>query len=391
LKALTESAATIVQAVDLRFDLRNSLHPLGELTRVNVYLHEAERLAERLGDERRVGRASLYLAHNLDAQGDHEAAVAAGQRALTIGRRLGDLGLQVVANNYLGYFFHALGDYPAAIQVLEEAVAALAGDMKYERFGTLGLPAAVSHTWLAWSCAELGEFGTAADHGEEAVHLAGAAKHPYSLIIACWGLGYTYLRRGEVARAVAILERALDLCRDSELRIVFPHSAACAGFAHAHSGRIDSAISLLDKAVEAGASMKFMIGYTLDVAWLGEAYLIAGRIGQASELGARALELSRRYKERGYEAWVRWLLGEVARARHLVDHTIAESHYRLAMALGVQLGMRPFVAHCHLGLGKLYRRTGEREQAQEHLTTATTMYREMGMTYWLEQAEAQVN
>ena len=49
------------------------------------------------------------------------------------------------------------------------------------------------------------------------------------------------------------------------------------------------------------------------------------------------------------------------------------------------------VAHCHLGLGKLYLRTGKREQAQEHLATATTMYREMGMTYWLKQAEAPVN
>ena len=48
--------------------------------------------------------------------------------------------------------------------------------------------------------------------------------------------------------------------------------------------------------------------------------------------------------------------------------------------------MRPLVAHCHLGLGKLYRRTGKREQACEHLTTATTMYREMDMRFWLEQA-----
>ena len=46
------------------------------------------------------------------------------------------------------------------------------------------------------------------------------------------------------------------------------------------------------------------------------------------------------------------------------------------------------VAHCHFGLGKLYRRTGTREQAREHLTTATTMYREMDMRSWLEQAEA---
>jgi hypothetical protein len=52
--------------------------------------------------------------------------------------------------------------------------------------------------------------------------------------------------------------------------------------------------------------------------------------------------------------------------------------------------MRPLVAHCHLGLGKLYRRTDKREQAQEHLTTATPMYREMDMRFWLEQAEAEL-
>jgi len=58
------------------------------------------------------------------------------------------------------------------------------------------------------------------------------------------------------------------------------------------------------------------------------------------------------------------------------------------LALAEPHGMRPLVAHCYLGLGELDRRTGKREQAQEHLTTATAMYREMGMTYWLEKAEA---
>jgi hypothetical protein len=48
--------------------------------------------------------------------------------------------------------------------------------------------------------------------------------------------------------------------------------------------------------------------------------------------------------------------------------------------------MRPLVAHCHLGLGTIYRRTGKREQAREPLTTAATMYRGMGMTYFLEKA-----
>ena len=63
--------------------------------------------------------------------------------------------------------------------------------------------------------------------------------------------------------------------------------------------------------------------------------------------------------------------------------------YRDALALAGELGMRPLAAHCHLGLGKLYRRTGKREQAQEHLATATMMYRAMDMRFWLEKAEAE--
>jgi hypothetical protein len=49
--------------------------------------------------------------------------------------------------------------------------------------------------------------------------------------------------------------------------------------------------------------------------------------------------------------------------------------------------MRPLVAHCHLGLGKLLPAHGKRDQAHEHLITATTMYREMDMSFWLEQAQ----
>jgi lipopolysaccharide biosynthesis regulator YciM len=64
--------------------------------------------------------------------------------------------------------------------------------------------------------------------------------------------------------------------------------------------------------------------------------------------------------------------------------------YRAAMTLATELGMRPLVAHCHLGLGNLYRRTGDIAKAVEHLTTAATMYREMDMGFWLEKAESRL-
>jgi tetratricopeptide (TPR) repeat protein len=129
--------------------------------------------------------------------------------------------------------------------------------------------------------------------------------------------------------------------------------------------------------------------YTLQVSWLGEAYLLAGREEEAKQVALRGLSLSRDKKERGYEAWALRLLGEIAVHKDPPDILEVENHYRQALALAEELGMRPLIAHCHVGLGKLYRRIGNRQQAEEHLTTATAMMREMEMELWLEEAEAE--
>jgi hypothetical protein len=82
-------------------------------------------------------------------------------------------------------------------------------------------------------------------------------------------------------------------------------------------------------------------------------------------------------------------MGDVAAHPERFDARSAETHYRRALALAEPRGMRPLVAHCHLGLGRLYGRTGQRPEAQEHLAIAAAMYREMVMPFWLEQAEAE--
>src|SRR4029453_12249075 len=96
------------------------------------------------------------------------------------------------------------------------------------------------------------------------------------------------------------------------------------------------------------------------------------------------------FGERGVEGQLLRLLGDIAAHPDRVEVDTAQAHYRQALALPEELGLRPLMARCHFGLGKLYARTGKREQAQEHLTTATKMYRERGMTYWLEKAETDI-
>jgi hypothetical protein len=66
----------------------------------------------------------------------------------------------------------------------------------------------------------------------------------------------------------------------------------------------------------------------------------------------------------------------------------AVTYCQQALALAEELGMRPLMAHCHLGLGRLYGQTGRGKQARAALTTAIDLYRAMDMTFWLPQAEA---
>ena len=115
--------------------------------------------------------------------------------------------------------------------------------------------------------------------------------------------------------------------------------------------------------------------------------LSAGRIEEAVGFAREALTLARRLGARGAEAQALCLSGDVASTGGDED---ADDYYRQALAVAESRGMRPLVAHCQLGLGKMHHRTGDLGQAQEHLTIATVQYREMDMTYWLEQAEAEL-
>ncbi len=124
--------------------------------------------------------------------------------------------------------------------------------------------------------------------------------------------------------------------------------------------------------------------------WLGEAHLASGDLERARRHGQASLEMARAQPQRGTEAWAWRLLGEIAAETDPPGVQEAETAYREALTRASDLGMRPLVAHCHLGLGKLYRRTDKRQEAQEHLTTAITMYREMDMRFWLEKAEREI-
>jgi tetratricopeptide (TPR) repeat protein len=174
----------------------------------------------------------------------------------------------------------------------------------------------------------------------------------------------------------------MALCQSTDNRILFPFVGSLLGSSYALSGRLSEALPLLDEAACVAVSIRLAVAGPLPVGLLGEAYLIAGRLDEALEEATRALELSRKHGERGFEGWARHLFGGIHLRRQSTE-AAAES-YNQALTIGEESGMRPLIAQCHAGLASLYRRIGKPSASDEHFTRATALYREMGMTYWRE-------
>jgi tetratricopeptide (TPR) repeat protein len=222
LQHLPETPETWGQAIDLHFDVRNALLPLGDHERIFDHLRVAETLARSLNDQRRLGRAFAYLAEHFRMTGELAHAIESGKHALALAMVLEDFDLQVMATFFLGASCSALGEYRRAVDYFNKNVASLTGELLRERFGMTGLPAVMSRTWLVWCLADLGEFDEGIARGDEAIRLAEAAEHPFSLTQAYYALGTLFLRQGNLPKAIPVLERGLSLCQAAAILTWFP-------------------------------------------------------------------------------------------------------------------------------------------------------------------------
>jgi tetratricopeptide (TPR) repeat protein len=232
----------------------------------------------------------------------------------------------------------------------------------------------------------VGRFDEAVPLAEEALRIAEGGATA-SVVFACWGAGQVHLLKGNVTASTSRLERALTLNR---VPLYFRYVAAVLGAAYVMADKNDEGLRLLEQVVEQDTTIGYVAHHARTRTFLGEAYLKAGRIADAEEQANFAMEMARRRREPGHEAYALRLLGDIALRRSLPDLGSARTYYTTALPLADQASMRPLVAHCHLGLSKLYGRMDHHEKVQEHLTIATAMYREMDMRFWLEQAEAEM-
>ena len=381
---LPEDGDSRMQAIELRLALGGSLQALGEYGRSLALLGEAEALARALDDRARLGWVLARRADVLRLTGDFDGAVAAGQQALALAAALGESALQVRASHHLGQIYYGIGDFGQAAELLRRNVEA--ADRESGTFSTaLRIQ---SRAWLVQTLSPLGAFAEGRRHGEEALRLATLEGRGLTPTIVHRCLGYLYLDQGDLEHAIWMLDQGLALCRASGNRVDLRPLAAGLGYASALQGRLAEGRALLEEAISVSirtGARKVVLawshGSARSVVWRD----MARRPGSTR---ARRSPWPGGRRTRGNEARALHQLGVVYAHADLLDAEQAEAHYRQALTLAEELGMRPLQAHCHRGLGTLYAKTGQREQARTVLATAIDLYRAMEMTFWLPQTEA---
>ena len=274
------------------------------------------------------------------------------------------------------------------MKIAIENLAALPTEWAHEFFGMAVPPSVFTRGWLIMSLIELGRFSEAAKYEAESIRLAEPTEHAHTVAWAHFAASTLHLLKGDWAKALSRAEKWIAMLHTGNVAIQLPWAVASSAWALAQIGDTSEALNRV-RDCEQLIERQVATGIVAHRSWayhaVARACLLLGRLDDARRLGDRAIDSSQR--QPGFAAHAQCLLGDIAAHPDRSAAETSAAHYRGALALAQLHGMRPLIAHCHLGLGRLYRRTLEPEQARENFTTAMTMYREMDMGYWLKQAE----
>ena len=388
---LPATPANLRRAIDVRLDFHLPLFVLVQIPRLIQLHQEAEQLARQVDDPGRLGRVSYRMGAYSWMNAQYARTIEYARQALHMAAAAQDPELRILATYILGLGYHERGEYRTAIDVLMGYLDGPDVELAKRRLGLAsGSPYVLGCHRLVRCLSALGEFERALRYADDAVQAAEAADDPPAQAWAYTGRAFPMIAKGEFAQALPWLERAVELCETKRVLLCLPAAYVNAGLALAWLNRPIEGLSYLQRGVTASESIgtKFYLSLSY-LAW-AEGLLLAGNSQDAKRTADRALELAVGSGERGNEVGILRLLAEISASEARPALGPAVSIYERARALAEELGMRPLVAHCHLGLAKLFRHTGERDEAQKHLSIATTMYRDMDMRFWLERADSEM-
>jgi class 3 adenylate cyclase/tetratricopeptide (TPR) repeat protein len=291
------------RVLELILQLAHSLLPLAQFSEtLEVFLRHRDAL-ERVDDPSLAGRYFFWLAHTYSYLGNQEEASANARRSIAAAQQSGDAATEGRAWYVLGRDAFWSGRFSEGIEHGLRAVALL--ERTADRLWWQGQAYWVTgfHYYV------LGQFEEAFGMMDRADAIWRALQDPR--LDPSWSTGYFHASLGD-------WELGIEECKGGLARAQDPLNTAAAlgflGYAYLEKGDLPRAIEALESSVERlrQAGMQQLLGGFS--AFLAEAYLLSGRPAEARQLAGEALATTEGVKFRYGSGMAQRALGRIARA-----------------------------------------------------------------------------
>ena len=342
---LPSTGELLGEQIDLRFELRNALIPTSEISKSLGQSQQAEQLALKLGDRRRLGWATAFHARDLTLVGRPSDALNAAHRALDVAGCDGDL--VIATRSYVALAAYSQGDYTRSAAIMRELVQTVEARDRFRRLNLPGPAAVFFRGWLAWALARTGQAEEADAVTRVMREFADETEQPLCSTVAHLSRGFALAFADSLEDAREELQSSLALCKKWELFAWFTNIAACLGHVLSRLGDHENAIDLLKQAIERSRASGIRVSHAHDLAWLADALNRRGNHAEAIDQANEAIIVARSHEERGNEALATAVLAEALMQTGRRRESAAQLD--IALRIAANCRMAPLVARCQAG------------------------------------------
>ncbi|MDM8000649.1 MAG: AAA family ATPase [Dehalococcoidia bacterium] len=352
-------------------------------------LKKGQRLAEELGDKRRLTQLYGFMAHYLSYTGDSVQGYEYAGKALAEAERTGDIESAVwAATNFIGPVVYR-GDFAQAASVSARAVDLIekAGEA-HRRIGH-GIPlypTLIAVNGLATGM--LGEFKQGEPLCERIVRVAAESGDASVMAVAEVICGLISAVRGkDIAACQKHLQDAIHYSQQSGFGAWLALAWTCLGWSHWLQGTLQPAWDCAQKAISIYSETEQRVMLSLAHLLVGAISLDSADVPNALNSTEEALKLSQACGEKHVEGRASCWHGRVLSMADVSCRTAAEEEILRGIDLLAEMRIRPWQAEGHLLAGEHYLAAGDQPKALSRLTKAQGMFQEMEMTHWLARAQ----
>jgi class 3 adenylate cyclase/tetratricopeptide (TPR) repeat protein len=385
---LPETEENKRKGIEVRLSMEGCIPFSPDKGEVFQVMHEGERLAKDIGDEKSLARFYSIIGTHHILQGDGLLGLKYVESAFQEGEKIEDVELLASLGFYLcashietGYFFKVAEVAPKVIDLLEKT------QKESECFNWTFNAYSVICAICGYAMGMLGRFEEGVVLCEKGLRPALELNNPLSLGWVEFMHGWLFIAKGDGERTLQHLQEAVRYLEETGYTSLLGHARSGLGWGYYFMGELETALEHMEKGLKIQSDAGFIHQLSRYHYSLSMVHIDLGNLEKAQSYIEGAAEVAHNNNERHIEGDSRITLGRLLGKMGKSESVKAEKSILKGIKILNELKLKPSSSLGYLFLGEIYADTGKKEKALEILKKAESEFQEMGMDYWLRRTQ----